>query len=97
MSNGPEVHIQHLIEDFLSAIDNKNIAVIEKVDKRTADLLGHPKFDKSKHSKSLARLKEVHAQAFQLVNEESHRVSDSLVSLRDNSEGLRGYFEVSGE
>lgn len=97
MSNGPEALIQQLIDQFESAIDNNNVVEIQRIDKKTAELLGHPKFDKHKYTSSLKRLEEVHKQAYQLVCEESQRVSSRLASFRDNSEGLRGYFEVSGE
>lgn len=97
MSNGPEVLIQQLIDQFSSAITTKNIAEIRKADQKTAELLRHPKFDKRKYEGSLKRLKEVHDQALSLVKEEASRVSSSMQSLSSNSEGLRGYFEASGE
>lgn len=97
MSNGPEVLIEQLSDKLETAIDQKNIAEIQRTDKKIADLLGHPKLDKRKYEKSLKGLKEVHDKALKLVREESHRVSSSLRSLDSNSEGLRGYFEASGE
>lgn len=97
MSNGPDVLISQLIDQFESGIQQKNIAEIQRADRKTAELLSHPKFDKRKYEESIKRLKEVHDKALQLVREEASRVSSSLQSLDSNSEGLRGYFEASGE
>lgn len=97
MSNGPEALIAQLHQQLLKAIDDGNISEIKNIDNKISGLLSHPKMDREKHKTSLKRLKEVHDKALAFVKEESQRVSSEMVSLRENSEGLRGYFEVSGE
>lgn len=97
MANGTELLLQQVTDQLLEAIDNKDVAEIQKIDKKIAEVLGHPKFEKHKYEEPLKRLKEVHNQALALVKAEASRVSSAMSSFRDNSEGLRGYFEVSGE
>ena len=97
MSNNVGLIVNKLIDDFFVAIKNKDINEIKKIDEKTATLLRHPKLNKKDQDLNFERLNKVHKQALNLIKEESKRVSSSLSEFRNNSDGLRGYFEVSGE